>query len=242
MVHPGHTVDTFPGECEQIAAAGHEFGHHGYFHENPTLIDAGTEDELVERAFDTFERRLGVRPTGYRSPYWDYSDNTLDMVEKYGFKYDSSLMGRDLEGYRPQRWAIDWLNGNTAGRAANVVELPVSWYLDDFPPLACITGIATGQQDSNTIYERWRDIFDYGYERVENAIFISCVHPQIVGQAHHMLWYERLLEHIASKDGVWFATTDEIADCWEDDEQDIANMALEDIRTTEPRPSYYPDF
>lgn len=75
-----------------------------------------------------------------------------------------------------------------------------------------------------------------------NAIFISCVHPQIVGQAHHMLWYERLIEHMASKEGVWFATTDEIADRWVDDEQDIANMALPDTRTTAERPSYYPDF
>ncbi|WP_373689282.1 polysaccharide deacetylase family protein [Rothia santali] len=32
---PGHTIDTFPQVCEQIAAKGHEFGHHGYFHENP---------------------------------------------------------------------------------------------------------------------------------------------------------------------------------------------------------------
>ena len=239
---PGHTVDTFPGESELIAEAGHEFGHHGYFHENPTLIDAGTEEELVDRAFDTFERRLGVRPTGYRSPYWDYSDNTLDIVEKKGFKYDSSLMGRDLESYRPPRWAIDWENGNTPGKASHVLEIPVSWYLDDFPPLACVTGVQAGQQDSNTVYQRWKDIFDYGYERVENAVFISCVHPQIVGQAHHMLWYERLVEYIANKDGVWFATTDEIADCWVDDDEDRANMELPDVRTTAARPSYYPDF
>lgn len=115
---PGHMVDTFPEACEAVAEKGHEFGHHGYFHENPTLIDAGTEAELVERAFDTFDRRLGVRPTGYRSPYWDYSDNTLDVVEKYGFKYDSSLMGRDLVAYRPQRWAVDWENGNKVGKPA----------------------------------------------------------------------------------------------------------------------------
>lgn len=239
---PGHTVDTFTEECELIAAKGHEFGHHGYFHENPTLIDAGTEEELVERAFATFDKRLGVRPTGYRSPYWDYSDNTLDIVEKMGFKYDSSLMGRDLQAYRPQRWAIDWENGNTPGKASHVIELPVSWYLDDFPPQACVTGVQAGQQDTRTMLDRWRDIFDYGYERVEGAAFISCVHPQIIGQPHNMLWYEKLIEHMVSRDGVWFATTDEIADCWVDDEEDERKMALPDIRTTAPRPDYYPDF
>jgi peptidoglycan/xylan/chitin deacetylase (PgdA/CDA1 family) len=220
---PGHTVDTFTEECELIAAKGHEFGHHGYFHENPTLIDAGTEEELVERAFATFDKRLGVRPTGYRSPYWDYSDNTLDIVEKMGFKYDSSLM-------------------NTPGKASHVIELPVSWYLDDFPPQACVTGVQAGQQDTRTMLDRWRDIFDYGYERVEGAAFVSCVHPQIIGQPQNMLWYEKLIEHMVSRDGVWFATTDEIADCWVDDEEDKRNMELPDIRTTAARPDYYPDF
>lgn len=147
---PGRTIDTFPEECELIAGQGHEFGHHGYFHENPTLIDAGTEEELIERAFETFRNRLGIRPTGYRSPYWDYSDNTLDIVEKMGFKYDSSLMGRDLEAYRPRRWAIDWENGSKAGKASHVIELPVSWYLDDFPPAGLhyrSAGRSAGQQN-----------------------------------------------------------------------------------------------
>jgi hypothetical protein len=34
-------------------------------------------------------------------------------------------------------------------------------------------------QDTETILRRWHDIFDYGYQRVENAVFASCVHPQI---------------------------------------------------------------
>lgn len=239
---PGHTVDTFTEACEAVADKGHEFGHHGYFHENPTLIDGAAEEELVERAFDSFKRRLGVRPTGYRSPYWDYSDDTLDIVEKFDFKYDSSLMGRDFHPYHPQRWAIDWEEGNTAGHASHVLEIPVSWYLDDFPPLGYVTGGQSGQQDTDTIFKRWRDIFDYGYHRVENGVYTTCVHPQIIGQPHHMMWYERLIEHIASHDGVWFATLDEIADCWVTDDEDRRKMELPDARTTAEPPKYYPDF
>jgi hypothetical protein len=37
---PGHTVDTFPDTCRRIRDAGHEFGNHGYYHENPTKISA----------------------------------------------------------------------------------------------------------------------------------------------------------------------------------------------------------
>jgi hypothetical protein len=68
-------------------------------------------------------------------------------------------------------------------------------------------------------------------------VFASCVHPQIIGQAHHMLWYERLIQHIAGKDGVWFATCDEIAQSWVDDDRDRELMALPDVRGVEPPPA-----
>lgn len=47
-------------------------------------------------------------------------------------------------------WAIDWENGNTAAKANHGPEVPVSWYLDDFPTLGCITAVQTGMLDSTT--------------------------------------------------------------------------------------------
>ena len=35
---PGHTIDTWPELCREVAAAGHEIGHHGYAHENPQSL------------------------------------------------------------------------------------------------------------------------------------------------------------------------------------------------------------
>jgi peptidoglycan-N-acetylglucosamine deacetylase len=233
---PGHTIDTFPEACKDIQADGHEFGVHGYYHENPTKIEADTERRLMELALHTFDEQLGIRPVGYRSPYWDYSEATLDLVEESGFIYDSSLMARDLVPYRPRRWQVNWESGSVPGKASHVLEIPVNWYLDDFPPLAYVTGIQAGMQDTDTIYKRWKDIFDYGYERVENACYVPAVHPQIIGQAHHMLWFERLVDYIAAKDGVWFATCEEIARAWQDDDEDRQLMEVEDVRGVEHAP------
>ena len=33
---PGHTIETYPKICQQIADAGHEIGYHGYCHEAPS--------------------------------------------------------------------------------------------------------------------------------------------------------------------------------------------------------------
>lgn len=233
---PGHTIDTFTDICKQVQADGHEFAHHGYYHENPTKIERDTEQRLMELALDTFDRQLGIRPVGYRSPYWDYSDSTLDLVEEFGFIYDSSLMARDLVPYRPRRWQVRWEQGCVQGKASQVLEIPTNWYLDDFPPLAYVTGIQPGQQDTETIFRRWKDIFDYGYERVPNACYAVAVHPQIIGQAHHIMFFERLIDYIASKDGVWFAMCEEIARAWVDDDEDRRLMELEDVRGVELAP------
>ena len=178
-----------------------------------------------------------MKPVGYRSPYWDYSDATLDLVEEYGFIYDSSLMARDLVPYRPQRWQVRWEQGSVQGKASSsVLEIPTNWYLDDFPPLAYVTGIQPGQADTDVTFRRWRDIFDYGYNHVENPVYALTVHPQIIGQAHHIMMFERLIEHIISHDGVWFAPLEEVARAWADDDEDRRRMELDDARGVEPAP------
>ncbi|MDF3218272.1 polysaccharide deacetylase [Mesorhizobium sp. M7A.F.Ca.CA.001.09.2.1] len=235
---PAHTVDTFPEVSKRIRDEGHEIGHHGYYHENPTLLSSDTEKRLMDLAFRTYKKVLDLRPVGYRSPYWDFSDNTLDLIEEAGFSYDSSLMARDLVPYRPQRWQIRWEEGNVAGPASKVLELPVSWYLDDWPPFA-YTGTHVGMGDTDIVLRRWKDIFDYAYKNQPDGVYTLALHPQIIGQAHHMVLLERLIKHIKSHEGVWFATCEEIAGCWEDDADDRRLMALPDARGVEPMPADY---
>lgn len=235
---PAHTVDTFPDISKKVFEAGHEIGHHGYYHENPTLISRDTERRLLDLSFATYKNRFGIRPAGYRSPYWDYSENTLDLLEEAGFLYDSSLMARDLVPYHPHRWQVRWEKGNVAGPASKVLEIPVNWYLDDFPALA-YTGNQEGMTDTDSVFRRWRDIFDYAYKNQDAGVYAMALHPQIIGQAHHMMMLERLIEHIKSHDGIWFTTCEEIAKAWEDDEEDKRLMALPDARGVEKMPADY---
>jgi peptidoglycan-N-acetylglucosamine deacetylase len=45
-----------------------------------------------------------------------------------------------------------------------------------------------------------------------------------------------LVDYIASKDGVWFATCEEIARAWEDDDEDRRLVELEDVRGVDHAP------
>ena len=109
-------------DVAEIVADGHEIGVHGWIHERNSLISGDVERELIERAIDTLTELTGTRPVGLRTPSWDYSPNTLQIVRDLGFLYDSSLMADD--------WPYEIVaNGEPTG----VVELPVEWILDDAP-------------------------------------------------------------------------------------------------------------
>jgi peptidoglycan/xylan/chitin deacetylase (PgdA/CDA1 family) len=210
---PGHTVDTWPDLCREIVAAGHEVGHHGYVHENPTPMSLAEETKVMEMGLEALAR-IGVKPRVYRSPYWDFSPNTLSILEKYGFAADSSLMGNDFHPYAIRRVEIHADRGNVFGATSKVLEIPVSWYLDDFPPEEYITGKQEGMNPALGIFDRWKAIFDYALKHETGACYVVTTHPQTIGRAHMISRLEELIEYIADKGG-WFATLGEIHDATE---------------------------
>ncbi|HVB78422.1 MAG TPA: polysaccharide deacetylase [Candidatus Binataceae bacterium] len=207
---PGHTVDTWPELCREIAGAGHEIGHHGYVHENPTPMSLDEETKVMQMGLEALAR-IGVTPRVYRSPYWDFSPNTLSILEKHGFAADSSLMGNDFHPYVIRRVEVHADRGNVFGASSKVLEIPVSWYLDDFPPEEYITGKQEGMNPASGIFDRWKAIFDYALEHETGACYVVTTHPQTMGRAHMISRLEGLIEYIADKGG-WFATLGEIRD------------------------------
>lgn len=69
-----------PADIEAFVADGHEVAVHGWIHERNTTLGAAEELDLTGRACDTLERLSGTRPTGIRTPSWDFSDSTLDVI------------------------------------------------------------------------------------------------------------------------------------------------------------------
>ena len=123
------TADNYPDAVEQIASAGQEIAHHGYSHHSPRVLDEAAERADLERALRSLER-LGVRPSGYRTPSWN-QPRTFDLLAEYGLEYDSSLMDDD----RP------YLLETAAGP---LVELPPHWGLDDWNQYAYLPDPRSG--------------------------------------------------------------------------------------------------
>ena len=48
------------------------------------------------------------------------------MLEEFGFDWDSSLMGREFELYRPRRVEVNYESASVFGAPAKFVEIPLA--------------------------------------------------------------------------------------------------------------------
>ena len=215
---PGHTVETYPDHARAIIAAGHEVGHHGYLHENPLALGTRERERAVlERGLEVIDRVLGVRPVGYRSPAWDNSPFTLELLLELGFRYESSLMGDDFTPYWCRVGDVAEPDGPYRfGRPVGLVELPVSWLLDDFPHFEYVSLPAHGLRlpglsAASKVEEIWRDEFDFMRRDVPGGVMTITMHPQVIGRGHRLMMLERLVEHMLAG-GARFSTMADAAD------------------------------
>jgi len=222
---PGHSMETFPTECQMIVDGGHEIGLHGYSHENPIAMSPEQEEAVLTKCIDLITQMSGKRPTGYVAPWWEFSHITNELLQKHGIKYDHSLMHRDFECYYVRvgdRWtkidlslpAADWMQGLVRGRETDLIEIPANWYLDDLPPMMFIKNSPNshGFVNPRDIEQMWRDQFDYVYREYDDAVFPITIHPDVSGRPQVLLMLERLTAYITAHPGVRFCTFDEIAD------------------------------
>lgn len=210
---PGHSAETFPEIARQIAADGHEIGNHGYFHAHPKSPE--DEEQILIRGNDALMRVTGKRPVGYRSPGAGLGFNMVGLLLKHGFSYDSSLMSDDFAAHYMRIGDSAPEDGPYQfGKPVDVVEIPFTWGLDDFPAFEYVTsraGIQQGLSSPAAVYEIWSGDFDYLYDRIGEGIYTLTMHPQVIGRGHRLLMLEKLMHHIRRQPGVSFATMSEVA-------------------------------
>ena len=199
---PGLTADTYPDACAAVAQAGHEIGHHGYDHISPVGLEADLERDQLLRGAETLERVTGQRPTGYRSPAWDLSEHSVPLLLEEGFAYDSSMMAHDYLPYfartgdvvkpgRPVRF----------GPATDLVELPISWSVDDFPHFEFFRG--GGLRNAADVFDNWLADFRFMVDEYDWGVFTVTCHPFVIGRGHRLRMLEALLEQMRDAGAVF---------------------------------------
>jgi len=195
---PAVSAALHPDMIGQILKSGrHEIGVHGWIHEYlPMIGNAAKEEQLLNQAIDYLTKATGRRPVGYRAPSWAFSPNTLGQIIKAGFLYDSSMMAMD------QPYEID-----SEGKPTGLIELPVTWILDDYPYYG--ENAEGSMPRPQSVYEVYQAEFDGASE--QRTAFILTMHPHISGHRSRIAEVDHLITYIKSKPGVWFATEEEVA-------------------------------
>ena len=193
---PGVVVKPYPETCRRIVAEGHELAHHGWTHVPPSDLSRAKEAEGLKRGNDAIAEITGMPAKGYRSPSWDLSEDTVDLLLAHGFRYDSSMMGHDYQAYyaRTGDQVFDE-EPMVFGELTKLVELPVSWSLDDHPHFEFYRSgdaVMPGLRNASGVLENWLDDFRFLLQLEAGVMTVTC-HPYVSGRGHRMLMLERFI-------------------------------------------------
>jgi len=204
---PGHIIETYPAASAKVVEAGHEIGHHGWTHVPPANLSREAEEAGLVRGNEAIKRLSGQTARGYRSPSWDLSPHTIELLLKHGFLYESSMMGHDYLPYRARQGdVIELEKPAVLGPETKLVEMPISWTLDDYPHFEFVrtsTAILGGLKPASGVLENWYDDFDYMTRIMDWGIITYTCHPFVIGRGHRMLMLERLIEKLRARGAVF---------------------------------------
>lgn len=194
---PGATAERYPAVVAAILEAGHDVGHHGYLHESLVGAPEADERRFLELGLEALDRVGGVRPAGYRAPWWETTPRTRDLLAEYGFGYDASFFDAD---------APYWYQS----RGRRLLEVPVTWALDDWERYAFWPGITgDGRIDRpSAVAEAWWEEVDA--IAAVGGVAVLTMHPFLSGRPARAAALEALVEQALGTPGLTIASLDDI--------------------------------
>lgn len=131
---------------------------------------------------------------------WELKPTSPALLKRYGFLYDSSLMGDD------EPYLID-----AGDNDEKLLEIPIQWMNDDWAyfGFSSIPALGNGIASPQAVFEVWSEEFAGYYDF--GGCYVLTMHPFVIGRPSRIRLLERLIEFIKTFDGVWFATLEQIA-------------------------------
>ena len=194
----GRALHHSPWIASEAVHDRHEVSSHGWRWERQVNMSEAEERRVIARAVADISAAAGEPPVGWHTRSATSENTRRLLVEHGGFLYDSNAYDDDT----PYMVTI-------AGR--EMVVLPYAFDTNDmrFQPGG---GFVQGEDFARYCIAA----FDRLYAEGANAPRMLSIglHLRIIGRPARIGGLERLLEYMASKDGVWFASRRHIAEEW----------------------------
>jgi polysaccharide deacetylase family protein (PEP-CTERM system associated) len=125
----GRTVERHPQWIKRLHAAGHEIATHGHGHEILPMLNPASFRVDVRRSLDVVADVTGVRPQGYRAPYFSLGSAqtwAYEILADEGLCYSSSVFpfrrDRAVENHSLAPVRIVTASGTLVEMPASVIE------------------------------------------------------------------------------------------------------------------------
>lgn len=92
----GEVLEKNPKVFKYYHKKGWEISCHGYSHKRFDEMAAKEKEKEIMQCLKVWENVLKDKPKGFRAPQHSIDDKTLDLLQKYGFEYDSSYTPLNL--------------------------------------------------------------------------------------------------------------------------------------------------
>ena len=127
-------------------------------------------------------------------------------------------MGNDHSPYRVRLGdRIELQKPAVFGKESRLIEMPVSWSLDDYPHFEFVrtqNAVLPGLKNAGSVLANWIDDFLYMKRETEWGIVTYTFHPFVIGRGHRMMALERLIERLAAE-GAEFMRMDAAAESFD---------------------------
>lgn len=151
---------------------------------------------IIRESIEQIKEATGKAPRGWLSPGLSHSFDSLQILSEEGFGYVAE-------------WGIndDLPYAFTVGDGS-LLAIPYPQETNDLPVFIRL------QRSAEEGYRQFVDQFDVLYEESakNGKVMTISLHPYIIGVPHRIKVLDRVLEHIKSRDGVWFAKAEEVED------------------------------
>jgi peptidoglycan/xylan/chitin deacetylase (PgdA/CDA1 family) len=166
--------------------------------DNSTFQAGMSRDEelaYLTEVVTTIEEATGRRPRGWLGPALTETFETPALLAELGLGY-----------------TLDWTNDDQPYELAvpGMLSMPYSIEMND------VTLFVSKSYTGPEFLEAVKDQLDQLYADAADSgrVMALCIHPFSVNQPFRHKYLDQALEYIAGHEGVWLATSDEIADAY----------------------------
>ena len=161
-----------------------------------SMLHAGMEEReeetFLRQVVDTIERATGSRPKGWMGPGLTETFATPRILRELGLDY-----------------VLDWTADDQPFtlNVPGMISVPYSVELND---IGLFVGKSfTGAEFRQAVIDQFDQL--YADSADSGRVMALALHPFVIGQAFRARYLAEALKYIAGHEGVWLATSDEIA-------------------------------